>query len=251
MPKSRYHAQMRRLRAQEARHVNALRIALIRQGEEAAALLEQFSTLPDAAGIALIAARVSSRWLVTPLQSLYVACGSAEAADTYEHLTRRQKAQAPTATKTSWAGRLRAFITTEGAQAVRGITESTRRIVRRVLNESAAAGDGIQEAARKLRARVAQLAPERARRIARTELLAAANYGSRLGAQATGLALDVFWIATPGARTRPEHRAADKQVAVGGFFTVGGERCRYPGDPLLSAGMRCNCRCSQGYKVRD
>ncbi len=252
MARTRYHAQMARLRALEAKHADALRIALIRQGEEAAAMLLKFADLPDATGAALIAARVSSRWLIPPLQVLYEAAGGAEATDTYEYLTRRQKAQAPPATKTNWAARLKAFITTEGAAAVRGITESTRKVVRQVLNESAAAGDSIQVAARNLRAKVAALAPARARRIARTELVTAANYGSQLGAVATGLALDKFWIATPGSRTRPSHRAADRQtVAMSGAFTVGGLAARYPGDPLLSAAERCNCRCSIGYKVRE
>jgi hypothetical protein len=243
---------MKRLRALEPKHTAAVRLGLVRQFEEALAMLAQFDALPGPAGISLIVARISSRWLIAPLQSLYEACGSAEADDAYEYLTRRQKAQAPPAVKQGWGARLRSFITTEGAAAVRGITETTRKVVRDVLNQAAADGLGIAEAARNLRAKVVQLVPTRARRIVRTELITAANYGSQLGAAATGLNLDKFWIATPGSRTRPTHRTADRQtVPMNGVFTVGGLAARYPGDPLLSAAERCNCRCSIGYKVRE
>ncbi len=249
---TRYSKQMRRLRALEPTHTAAVRIALLRQGEEAAAALEQFDALPDQAGIALIAARLTSRWLVAPLQALYVACGTAEAADTYDYLTRSTKALAPPAVKTDWITRLRGFIATEGAVAVRGITESTRKVVQAVLTQAAEQGLGIADAARNLRRKVAQLAPERARRIVRTELVSAANYGSQLGATSTGLRLDKFWIATPGARTRPTHAAANKQtVPMSGAFVVGGAMARYPGDPLLPAKERVNCRCSIGYKPRE
>ena len=251
MALTRYHARLRRIDALEARHTAAVRVGLLRQGEQAAVLLEQFSSLPGAAGIGVIAARISGQYLTTPLEALYLAAGLPEARHEYEHLTGGpRKALAPPEVITGWAARLRRFISTEGAAAVRGITERTRAIVREVLTESAAAGHGISTAAARLRARVAELAPARARAITRTELVSASNFGSLLGAQATGLNLDTFWISTPGPRTRPEHQRAGGQVAVGGFFSVGGEPCRYPGDPLLSAGMRINCRCSIGYRVK-
>jgi hypothetical protein len=252
MALTRYHARMQRLDAVEEVHTARIRAALLRQAETAVAMLLQFDVLPGEAGIQLIAARISSQWLITPLEALYVAAGMPEARQEYEHLTGGpKKALAPPEVIMGWAGRLRRFISTEGAAAVRGITERTRAIVRDVLNESAAAGHGISTAAARLRERVAELAPGRARAITRTELVGAANYGSLLGAQATGLNLDTFWIATPGPRTRPEHQRANRQVAANGLFTVGGEPCRYPGDPMLSAGMRVNCRCSIGYKPRE
>ena len=248
----RYYARLRRINALEARHTAAVRVALLRQGEQAALLLEQFSSLPGAAGIGVIAARISGQYLTAPLEALYLAAGLPEARNEYEHLTGGpRKAEAPPGVLTGWAARLRRFISTEGAAAVRGITERTRAIVRDVLTESAAAGHGISTAAARLRARVAELAPARARAIARTELVSASNFGSLLGAQATGLNLDKRWLSTPGARTRLSHSNASGQtVAMDGFFTVGGEPCRYPGDPRLSAGERANCRCAITYVLK-
>lgn len=248
MALTRYHARMRRLRALESRHAAALRVALIRQAEVAVVALEQFAAVPNAVGAAALAVLINDRWLVAPLQALYVAAGVPEARDTYDHLTGPAKGLAPLGLATDWAGRLRKFITTEGAAAVRGITETTRKAVRKVLNDAAQAGSSIPDTVKALRAKIGGLATKRARTIARTELITAANIGSYLGASATGLRLRKRWLATPGGRTRPTHSAANGQtVGMEAFFSVGGAPARYPGDPMLPAGERCNCRCSITY----
>lgn len=239
-----YYAQRARLEALEAKYIPKLRRALLRSVEPAAELV-----LAGADGI-MAAALVSTKEITAVLQALYVECGTVEAQLQYDALTPAIKALAPPSTVSRWGERLKNFITGEGAAAVKGITERTRRIVRSVLNEAAAAGDGIQLAAKKLRERVAELAPARARVIARTELVSAGNYGSLLGAQATGLRLEKFWIATKDARTRIDHVNADGQGTAlqDGFFQVGGYPCRYPGDVLLPASERANCRCAVGYR---
>ncbi len=239
-----YHARIARLTALEARYIKQMRRALVVSAERAVAA-HLAGASPE-----LAAAMVTSARVIEVLEKLYVTCGDTEARIQYEELTPATKALAPPAVISRWGQRLRQFITTEGAAAVRGITETTRRIVRQALTESAAAGDGIAVAARRLRERVATLAPQRAVRIVRTELVAASNVGSLLGAEATGLKLEKFWIATPDGRTRPDHARANGQGAPlqAGFFQVGGYRCRYPGDPLLPASERCNCRCAVGYR---
>jgi hypothetical protein len=251
---SAYRARNARLDALEEHYTRALRLALVRSIEKAVVMHEA------GAAPAMAAAMVSRTEVTQVLARLYVACGDVEARLQYEALTGGRKfvspkgvllkAIAPPSAISRWGQRLRQFITTEGAQAVRGITETTRKIVKAVLTESAGLGDSIQVASKKLRDKVAQLAPERARRIARTELVSASNYGSLLGAEATGLQLEKFWIATPDSRTRPDHNNADGQGAPlhNGFFQVGGYRARYPGDVLLPASERCNCRCAIGYR---
>lgn len=244
MTTTQYHDQQARLAELAPALIRKMRRALIRSAEPAAVAVLAGADGPTAA------AYVSTKEVTAVLQALYEACGSVEAQLTYDRLTPAVKALAPPAVVSRWGQRLRGFITGEGAAAIKGITETTRKVVREVLNEAAAAGDGVKVAAKKLRDKVAGLAKERATAIVRTELVAAANVGSLIGAQATGLALEKFWIATPGLRTRPEHAAADGQGAPlqDGFFIVGGEPARYPGDPMLSAGMRINCRCSIGYR---
>jgi hypothetical protein len=239
-----YHAHRARLDALESRYTPKVRRALVRSVERCAAAVEA------GGGIDMAAALVDRKPVEEALALLYVGAGLPEAKYTYASLTEGQKAQAPPTTATNWADRLKRFITTEGAAAVRGITETTRKLVRAVLSEAAEAGDSVQVAARKLRARVAQVSKERAVAIVRTELVAAGNYGSLVGAQATGLKLEKWWMATPDGRTRPSHAVANGQGAPlqDGLFTVGGEHCRYPGDPVLSVGERARCRCAIAYR---
>lgn len=239
-----YAAQRARLEALESKYIPKIRRALLRSIEPTAEMVLA------GADAALAAALVSEKEITAVLQKLYAECGTAEAKLQYDALTPTVKSLAPPSTVSRWGERLRQFITGEGAAAVKGITERTRTIVRSVLNEAAALGDGIDVAARKLRQRVAELAPKRARVIARTELVSASNYGSLLGAQGTGVKLEKFWISTKDGRTRPDHANADGQGAPlqDGFFQVGGYPCRYPGDPILPAKERANCRCSVGYR---
>ena len=234
-----------RLAAAEARYVPAVRVALLRSVERA------LVAHAHGASPALAASFVSSAEIVAALRPLYLAVGGAEALRQYAALLplRQKKLGSPPAAS-GWLRRLHDFITTEGAAAVRGITATTRALVQRVLADAANAGLGAQAAATALREKVTALAPMRALRIVRTELVSASNYGSLLGAEATGLKLEKVWLATPGPRTRPDHQAASGQGAQlqGGWFTVGGYRARYPGDVLLPAGERINCRCSLTYR---
>lgn len=239
---------MARLDALALKFEPRVRRALI-LGCEAAAEAVAVGASPEVA-----AALVKNAYLVAALSDMYEACGLAEAQDEYDHLTTTypRKAQAPADLITSWAGRLRRFISTEGAASIRAITDTVRKKVREVLNVAAEEGLGIAEAARALRREVAAFSGQQAVSIVRTELISASNAGSLMGAESTGLTLEKFWIATPGSRTRPTHAAADGQtVPMRGFFTVGGEPARYPGDPLLSAGERIRCRCSIGYKPAE
>ena len=241
-----------RLDALVAAHAPRIRAALVRQVEPTLARLAQLDAVTPAVAL-LLAAMVTPDRLWQPLEALYVAGGTAEAADTYRWLTAGMKAQAPPAVKEGWAGRLRRFITTEGAAAVRGITDTTRRLVARVLTEAADAGHSVEVAATALREQVATLSRSRAMSIANTELNAASNYGSLIGAEATGLALDRLWLSTHDGRTRETHAAADGQRAAlqGGTFTVGGYTARYPGDPLLPVSERARCRCAIGYAPKQ
>lgn len=242
-----YASRMARLDALAARYAPRLRVALLRDAEPAIAAAEA------GAAPAMAAALATTRFLRAVLEALYVEAGTVEARLQYEALTGGPAKAAPTpGLLASWTGRLKRFISTEGALSLRGLAAGTRAIVTRVLSQAADAGTGVAEAARQLRQQVVALSRERAVTICRTELISASNYGSLLGAEATGLKLRKTWIATPGPRTRPTHAAADGQaVPLAGSFTVGGEAARYPGDPLLSAGERVRCRCAVGYEPAE
>jgi len=92
--------------------------------------------------------------------------------------------------------------------------------------------------------------PSRARTVARTETIGAVNAGvfraAELEAEARGdVAPFKQWIATEDARTRPTHRAADKQrTLMSEPFRVGSAQLMFPGDPRGPANEVINCRCS-------
>jgi uncharacterized protein with gpF-like domain len=82
-------------------------------------------------------------------------------------------------------------------------------------------------------------------RIARTEVIAAANFGALEGARAAGVMTQKAWQSANQRRTRDAHRAANGQrVGINENFTVMGEAMRYPGDPKGSSKNVINCRCT-------
>lgn len=93
---------------------------------------------------------------------------------------------------------------------------------------------------------------QRARRIARTEIISASNAGSLEGALSTGLEFKKQWLSTPDDRTRDDHiEAGGQTVGKREPFRVGGEELDYPGDPRGSAGNVINCRCTQIYLTEE
>ncbi len=95
----------------------------------------------------------------------------------------------------------------------------------------------------------------RAERIARTETTGALNggaYQADIQLLGDGTFSGREWMSIIDERTRgaePEdrfdHLTMDGEIAKGTEpFVVSGEPARYPGDPKLSAGNRCNCRCT-------
>lgn len=114
-------------------------------------------------------------------------------------------------------------------------------------------GLGIPEISRNIKKNVPKNwvneAKFRARRIAQTEVVAASNFGSMQGAQATGLPLNKVWLAG-GKNIRLAHLNADgESVPQGDKFLNTGEPMDFPGDPNGSAENVVNCKCAVAYEV--
>jgi hypothetical protein len=243
---NRYEAIEARRVAYEPRFIPLIRRELIRQGDVAASAYEAGSTLE------LTAAVVKGDGLVGVLSDLYAVVGQDFAETEYDALTQAKSLQVkrlPGAELIAgWVGRLRRFFSGEGRLRANKMVETTREIITRTIREAMADGLSVPNTAKLLRERIAEMSQSRAVLIARTELVAAANLGSKMGAEATGLRLNMRWLATPGARTRDTHRQANGQtVPLSGSFTVGGYSLRYPGDPMAPAAEVVNCRCTLQY----
>ncbi len=123
------------------------------------------------------------------------------------------------------------------------ITQTTIRLIQEVLSEAALTGWSFDEIVQRLVS--PDFTAKRARLIARTETVGAANAGSQANADATGLPYNKIWIAAKDSRTRLHHREVDGSlVPKGGKFLVGGQLMEHPGDKAGGAAEVCNCRCA-------
>ena len=134
-------------------------------------------------------------------------------------------------------------------QLITNITETTRRGILIVLQQTLQEGGGIDQFRRKLRESYF-LSDARSELIGRTEIIRASNAGAQLGAKNTGVPMRKVWVSTRDGRTRTDHAAVDGQTveSIDSEFIVGGEAAKYPADPNLSAGQSINCRCVVSYE---
>ncbi len=129
------------------------------------------------------------------------------------------------------------------------LTQTTKDVIQAVLNQAAQEGFGFDEVVKRLRS--PELTAKRARLIARTETVAAANAASNIAAQDSGLLMDKIWIAARDERTRKDHVIVNQSVVgLHDKFTVGGLPMAFPGDKAGGAAQTCNCRCTTAFIPR-
>jgi hypothetical protein len=131
------------------------------------------------------------------------------------------------------------------------ISETTREHILDVISRGTIQGWSIEEMVTEIERK--DYLDGRVRRILRTELNRAINYGSMIGEQKFEYQTQKKWVAVHDHRTRHPHLAADGQtVMIDGSFLVGGEVMQFPGDPDASAANVINCRChTEMVAVRD
>jgi len=137
----------------------------------------------------------------------------------------------------------------QSAVMIKNISETTREIIKRTVNQGLDKGKSNQVIAKEIKERLTgPSAAKRAIRIARTETHNATQRGSYETASQAPIEMEKEWGATEDARTRLTHNLADGQVvAIDKPFTVGGIRMMYPGDPKGTAKEVINCRCVALY----
>jgi len=122
------------------------------------------------------------------------------------------------------------------------ITQTTINTIQKVLTEAAVEGWSFDEIVSKITA--PDFTKERARLIARTETVNAANAGSIANLKDAGAGKKI-WIAARDHRTREHHREVDQTViGINDRFKVGDSLMLHPGDKAGTAAEVCNCRCA-------
>lgn len=130
------------------------------------------------------------------------------------------------------------------------ITQTTKDTIQKVLSDAAEQGFGFDEVVKRLQ--LPDLTSKRARLIARTETVAAANAASNIAARDSHLLIDKIWISAKDNRTRLHHRPPldGTIIPLNDTFTVGTTQMQFPGDKAGGPAEVCNCRCTHAFIPR-
>lgn len=144
---------------------------------------------------------------------------------------------------------------------IQGIAQTTQRAIAKVIQQGLDEGLGEREIAKYIQEQAGgEINQYRSRLIARTETVMAMGTGRRWSMLSSGLRWLHKWVDTADERTRTSHRIIANEdwipieedyilevIKDGGI--IGQETARFPGDPKLSPGNICNCRCCETFQV--
>lgn len=115
------------------------------------------------------------------------------------------------------------------------VQETTHKAVIDALTTAFKKGKGIEEMANLMEG-LFDFSRERAKMVARTEVIAACNAGTLEGYRQSEVVVGKRWVAVMDSRTRGTHRKANGQVKkLDEPFIVGGYKMMHPGDSSLGA----------------
>lgn len=178
---------------------------------------------------------------------IYVVAGIARATLTYRELQRLPKVEKKSGAmgfNAQWTNDIIAYFRQNlFNKVVLPISETTKEYIESVLKKGIAEGWSIDRMVLEIERK--DYLDGRVERILRTEINRAINFGEKMGADAFPFKTKKEWISVHDDRTRSAHIEADGQVVeVDGYFSVGGEKLDFPGDPQASAENTVNCRCT-------
>ena len=136
------------------------------------------------------------------------------------------------------------WVRENGAREAGEITRTSRRNISNQIRIGIEKRESIDQIADRIRKHYKSVTPARAATIARTEVHAAANFGSLTVASEQREPMRKMWVATPDNITRDAHAEMNGQTKLlSDPFTYEGEKLMFPGDSSLgcSAEMVVNC----------
>jgi HK97 family phage portal protein len=88
----------------------------------------------------------------------------------------------------------------------------------------------------------------RAKTIARTEVVKASSWSQQRAAKSTGKRLEKEWVSQRDGVVREAHFILDNQrVPADSFYLYNGIKLDFPADPKAPAALTVNCRCTEAY----
>ena len=213
------------------------------------------ASTPDVAGARIDQAITESRrhWAAT-IASVYFEVSKAFGPRTLAGFRRAGfKHKAPTIDP--WQAAAARFLRKNGAKKVVDITATTRKQIRKILADGAAAGDSVAKIADRIdELYLEQIIPNRSMVIARTEVLEASSLVNQEAARVIETPMDKIWLSIRDGRERPTHLEAHRQrVPLSEPYEINGQPLMYPGDSSLGAdpGETIQCRCAEIYEESE
>lgn len=201
---------------------------------------------------------ITSAPIYAVMVNLYKTVGPLWAAQTGVHKmkpNRQSKARSPMGFNERVIELMRKYYGIDLLNDAEGITDYTRDVIRTVLSDVALSGASINDIVRSLETNP-ELGSMRARRIARTETVTAANGAALVNAKELGVPMRKIWLAVNDKRTRHSHRNVDDvKIGIDDAFNVNGTRMMQPGVRKQPSGLDVpasevvNCRCTLGFEV--
>lgn len=156
----------------------------------------------------------------------------------------------------TWIRDVLAYLRFHLLRFVSNITETMREDILKMLEKAVDQGWGIDETVRNLLG--SGLIEARARVIARTEIIRAANVGHSVSAASLPYEVTKKWSAARDERTRHAHRKVNGKTVdeyevfkvpnyKGDKFLGTYSNMQYPGDATAPVGQVANCRCRAVY----
>jgi len=196
--------------------------------------------------------------LITPapladtLLSLYVVAGTAYAEAMYNAIQPPTKATKEVL-RAGWRDFMRLFAVRNLPQTLIQINETSQRIIRNIVLAGLNEGLGALQIATNIQESISLIFRNRAKLIARTEMVIATNNAAMQSAATSDFMYEKKWIPATDTRTRPDHAEmrAKPWIPFNQNFIVGGNDMGQPGDGSQGAGADqiCNCRCKVVFRI--
>ena len=195
---------------------------------------------------------ISPAPLADTLESLYVVAGTAYAEAMYNAIQPPTKATKEVL-RMGWRDFMRLFAIRNLPQTLISINETSQKIIRNIVLAGLNEGLGALEIARNIEQSVSVIFRNRAKLIARTEMVIASNVAAMESSRSSDFMYEKKWIPATDQRTRPDHLAmlASDWIGFNQNFIVGGVEMGQPGDGSKGAGADqiCNCRCKVVFRI--
>lgn len=220
-----------------------------------AALKKQLQPYLDA--IKQAPANINQFDLITPapladvLENLYVTAGVAYAEAMYNAIQPPIKATKEQL-RAGWRDFMRRFAVTNLTGVLIDINKTSKDIIERIVSNGLREGQGIPDIARSIEQSVAGIFTNRAKLIARTEMVKATNTAAMQSAATSDFMYEKKWVPATDNRTREDHLIMINKpyIPFEQPFIVGGYEMDRPGDGTTApASQICNCRCKVVFRI--